>query len=77
MVVCFSYLVKSDLSSEYVYRSVHWTSHFYKGAEKQSCLTGHPVFDLLVVYLDQIIVDPSLPVSQAVAGYMQRTLSSL
>ena len=44
MAVYFWYLVKSDLSSVYVYSSVHWASHLLQGTRKiRPCLNGHPV----------------------------------
>ena len=37
--------VQGDLSSIYVYSSLHWTSHFLQGTRKtRPCLTGHPVY---------------------------------
>ena len=47
MAVFFWQLVKSDLSSLYVYSSVHWTIHFLQGSRNtRPCITGHPVFRL-------------------------------
>ena len=35
MVVCFQYLVKSDLSSVRVYSTLHWKSQFLQGTRKK------------------------------------------
>ena len=47
MILCFWYLLKSDLYSVHVYSIVHCTSHFLQGTRKtRPCLNGHPVVDV-------------------------------